>query len=98
MGELTDKIKGNVNEAIGKGKQAVADSNNDASLAAEGKKLELLGDDDETANRAYTKQFALDHDRVRGQQYGLEYAELFHYIPADESAVEGFVREHAVPL
>ena len=43
MGELTDKIKGNANEAIGKGKQAIADSNNDASLAAEGKNQETKG-------------------------------------------------------
>ena len=43
MGELTDKIKGNTNEAIGKGKQGVADATNNASLDAEGKKQEAKG-------------------------------------------------------
>jgi LmbE family N-acetylglucosaminyl deacetylase len=67
-------------------------------LAAEGKKLALLGDDDETANRAYTRRFALARDRVRGRQYGLEYAEVYHYIGPDESEVEEYVRRHAEPL
>ncbi|HEX7849257.1 MAG TPA: CsbD family protein [Sphingomonas sp.] len=50
MGELTDKIKGNVNEAVGKVKQAIAgdadDSNRtrkDDKLAAEGAGQELKG-------------------------------------------------------
>lgn len=50
MGELTDKIKGNVNEAIGKAKQAIAGDPNDPrrtaeddKLAAEGKGQELKG-------------------------------------------------------
>lgn len=67
-------------------------------LAQEGKKLPLLGDDDETANRAYTKRFALARDRVRGQKYGLEYAEYFHYVGPDESEVEEYIRQNAVPL
>ena len=67
-------------------------------LAAEGRRLPLLGDDDETANRQYTKQFALAYDRIRGQAHGLEYAEYFHYIPPDESDVEDYVRQHAVAL
>ena len=44
-------------------------------LAEQGKKLPLLGDDDDTANREYTKRFALERDRIRGQEHGLEYAE-----------------------
>ncbi|WP_019516060.1 CsbD family protein [Sphingomonas sp. Mn802worker] len=43
MGELTDKIKGNVNEAIGKAKEALGDHNNDASLAAEGEAQQAKG-------------------------------------------------------
>ena len=52
MGELTDKIKGNVNEAIGKVKQAVADNSSpdneaeakrNADLKAEGAGQELKG-------------------------------------------------------
>lgn len=52
MGELTDKIKGNVNEAIGKAKRAVADhdrpdteaeARRDADLKAEGLGQEAKG-------------------------------------------------------
>jgi len=67
-------------------------------LAQQGKKLPLLGNDDDTANRQYTKQFALARDRSRGQAHGLEYAEYFHYIGPDESDVEAYVQSNAVPL
>lgn len=67
-------------------------------LAAQGKRLPLLGNNDDTANRQYTKRFALDRDRVRGQAHGMEYAEYFHYIGADESEVESYVQKNAVPL
>jgi len=50
MGELTDKIKGNVNEAVGKVKQAMAGDADDPNrarkddkLAAEGAGQELKG-------------------------------------------------------
>jgi LmbE family N-acetylglucosaminyl deacetylase len=68
------------------------------ALAAKGRKLALLGDDDETANRQYTKTFALSRDRIRGEAHGLEYAEYFHYIPPDESDVDDYVAKHSVPL
>lgn len=68
------------------------------ALADRGRKLPLLGDDDETANRAYTKQFVLGRDRLRGEAHGLAYAEYFHYIPPDESEVEDYVAKHSVPL
>lgn len=67
-------------------------------LAAEGKRLAILGNDDATANRAYTKYFALARDRTRAKPYGLQYAEYFHYIGPDESQVEEYVRRHAIPL
>jgi LmbE family N-acetylglucosaminyl deacetylase len=67
-------------------------------LAAQGRKLPLLGDDDETANRQYTKEFALAYDRLRGQAHGLEYAEYFHYIPPDESDLDDYIRKHSVAL
>jgi LmbE family N-acetylglucosaminyl deacetylase len=67
-------------------------------LAEKKLKLTLLGNDDETANREYTKQFALSRDRVRGRAHGLEYAEYFHYIGPDESEVESYVSKNAVPL
>ena len=68
------------------------------TLAAQGRKLPLLGNDNETANRQYTKNFALARDRTRGRAHGLEYAEYFHYIPRDQSDVESYVEKNAVPL
>ncbi|MBM3812000.1 MAG: PIG-L family deacetylase [Acidimicrobiia bacterium] len=67
-------------------------------LASQGKRLDLLGNDDDTANRQYTKHFALARDRARGQAHKLEYAEYFHYIGPDESDVEAFIEKHAKPL
>ena len=67
-------------------------------LATEKRKLAILGDDDESANRAYTRQFALERDRTRGLAHGLKYAEYFHYIPSDESDVEDYIEKHATPL
>jgi LmbE family N-acetylglucosaminyl deacetylase len=67
-------------------------------LAGQGKRLPLLGNDDATANREYTKHFALARDRARGQPHGLQYAEYFHYIGPDESDVTTYVERNAVPL
>jgi len=68
-------------------------------LAGEGKRLPLLGADDDTANRQYTKHFALARDRARGQAHGLEHAEYFHYIGPDEADLDGsYIQRNAVPL
>jgi LmbE family N-acetylglucosaminyl deacetylase len=67
-------------------------------LAAQGKRLPLLGNDDDTANKQYTKQFALSRDRAHGQAHGLAYAEPYHYIGPDESDVELYISRNAVPL
>ena len=47
-------------------------------LAAQGKRLPLLGNDADTANRQYTKYFALSRDRARGASHTLPWAEYFH--------------------
>jgi hypothetical protein len=67
-------------------------------LAQQGRRLPLLGNDDDTANAAYTKQFALSRDRLRGPKYGLGYAENIHYNPHDESELDEYVRANAVAL
>ena len=67
-------------------------------LASQGKKLELLGNDDETANRQYTKYFALGRDRVRGQAHGLQFVEVFHYVGPDEPDIGDYAAKYAVPL
>lgn len=58
MGELTDKIKGNVNEAIGKAKQAFAGDADDPNrthaddkLEAEGAGQELKGKGQQTIGK-----------------------------------------------
>ena len=67
-------------------------------LAAQGKKLPLLGNDDETADREYTKRFALNRDRIRGQQHGLEYAEYYHYVSEGVSELQRYIEENSQAL
>lgn len=67
-------------------------------LAAQGKKLPILGDTDDEANMAYTKNFALGDDRVRGQKHGLQYAEYYHYIGPGESSLQRYIDQNAVSL
>ena len=75
-----------------------------AELAAKGQRLPLLGDDDVTADRNYIREFVMRRSRELGKQYGVEYAEVFHYVPAGASGadhdprVDTYIREHAVPL
>jgi LmbE family N-acetylglucosaminyl deacetylase len=76
-----------------------------AELAKQGKKLALLGDDDRTADRNYIREFVLASNRALGKKYGVEYAEVFHYVgPANaevggsSSRVDDYVKQHATPL
>jgi hypothetical protein len=76
------------------------------SLAAKGKKLSLLGNDDDTANFNYVKEFMLDidsellrgvpSDKKIGEQYGLTYAERFHYIGPPPSRLDEYLSKNAV--
>jgi LmbE family N-acetylglucosaminyl deacetylase len=70
-----------------------------ADLAKRGQRLPLLGEDDVTADRNYIKEFVMARSRALGQQYGMEYAEAFHYIgpPGGAGRIETYVKEHAVP-
>ena len=68
------------------------------SLQGRGQRLPLLGNDDVTANRAYIKEFVLKADAELGKKYGLQYAEQFHYIGADEPAIESYIKKNSVPL
>jgi LmbE family N-acetylglucosaminyl deacetylase len=67
-------------------------------LAEEGKKLAILGNDDQTANFNYIKEFVLDQDRMIGEKYGLEWAECFHYIGPSPSRLDDYIRENAVSM
>jgi LmbE family N-acetylglucosaminyl deacetylase len=69
-----------------------------ADLAARKQRLPILGNDDETANREYIKRFVLKRDVALGAQYGLSSAEQFHYIGREQSELDGYVKQNAVPL
>jgi LmbE family N-acetylglucosaminyl deacetylase len=72
-----------------------------AELARRNLRLPLLDGDDAAADRAYIKEFVLARNRELGRQYGVEYAEAFHYIgPAASrsSRLEEYIQKNAVPL
>jgi LmbE family N-acetylglucosaminyl deacetylase len=72
-----------------------------AQLAEKNLRLPLLGDDDDTADRNYIREFLLAGARELGRKYGVEYAEAFHYIgpgTARRSSVEEYTERNAVPL
>lgn len=71
-----------------------------ARLAREGKKLDLLGNDDRTADREYVREFLLEDEREYGRALGLAAAERFYYTDQrrpETSKVEEYVAEHAKP-
>ncbi len=67
-------------------------------LASEKLRLPLLGSSNETANRAYIRQFVLGRDAEWGKKYGVEYAEAYHHIGPRPSPVDEYVKKNAVPL
>ncbi len=73
-----------------------------AALAKESKRLPILGNDDQTADREYVRQFLISDDRKIGKQHGLEYGEAFYYVdertPEGQPALDNYVKDNAVPL
>lgn len=67
-------------------------------LRAQGLRLPILGDSDETANREYVRKFLLDRDAEVGKRFGLSYAEPYHYIGPPPSKIEDYVKANAVKL
>lgn len=67
-------------------------------LTEQGIQLPLLGNDDQTANREYTRQFVLDRDSEIGKRSGLTYGEAYHYIGPEPVKVEDYIRMNAVRL
>jgi LmbE family N-acetylglucosaminyl deacetylase len=85
----------------GKGPAGTAGARLRQQLARRGRKLPLLGSDDETANFAYVKHFLMDDFQLLGRQFGLDYAEAFRYIGPEPDYVGNIVKyadEHSVPL
>ena len=77
-----------------------------ARLEKEGKRLRILGDSDESANRNYIKHFVMDIDSQRlrgvpsdkeiGETYGVQWAERFHYLGPQQSKLEEYIRSNAM--
>ena len=102
--QINKKIDAN-RANTGKGPAGHLGSRLRAELAKKGEQLPLLGNgDDVTADRNYIREFGLRQSRELGQKYGVEYAEAFHYLPPGSAGagtdprVEGYVKQHAVPL
>ncbi|HTX33390.1 MAG TPA: PIG-L family deacetylase [Bryobacteraceae bacterium] len=101
-GQIDKKIDA-IRANVAKGPGGHSGSRLRAELAKNHQRLPLLGDDDVTADRNYIREFSLTHNRDLGKQYGVEYAEVFHYIPAGASGadrdprVDEYVKQHAVP-
>ncbi len=94
------KVRSNVAN-VGKGPAGTAGSRLRRDLARRGKKLPLLGSSDSEANFAYVKRFLMDDFRALGAQFGLEYAEAFHYIGPEadyNTNLRKYTEENAVPL
>jgi LmbE family N-acetylglucosaminyl deacetylase len=84
----------------GKGPAGEAGSRLRQELLRQGKKLPLLGEDDETANFQYIKFFLLDDNRLFGQQFGCEYVEAFRYIGPEPNYLDNirkYAAAHTVP-
>lgn len=99
IGKKIDANRANV----AKGPGGRSGSRLKAELAKRGQSLPLLGTDDITADRNYIREFVLTRNRELGRRYGVEYAEVFHYVPpgaagADlDPRVEAYIKQHAVP-
>lgn len=97
---IDHKVRANVANK-GKGPAGEAGSRLRRELAEQGKKLPLLGDDDETANLQYVKHFLMEDWRIMGQQFGLQHAEAFRYIgpePSYSENIRKYAAQHAVLL
>jgi hypothetical protein len=72
-----------------------------ARLAKQGRRLPLLGSDDQTADREYVRHFPLDDYREYGKPYHLRWAERFTYVdgraPA-RSKVDEYVERNSVRI
>ena len=101
-GQIDQKVEAN-RANVAKGPAGHLGSRLRAELAKRHQRLPLLGDDDLTADRNYIKEFVMAHSRELGRQYGVEYAEAFHYVEpgasgADrDSRIDAYVKENAVP-
>jgi LmbE family N-acetylglucosaminyl deacetylase len=101
--QIDKKVEAN-RANVAKGPAGRSGSRLRAALAKRNERLPLLGDDDATADRNYIREFIMGRSRELGRQYGVEYAEAFHYVGAGasgadrDSRIDTYVKEHAVPI
>jgi len=71
-----------------------------AELAKRHQGLPLLGSDDLSADRNYIREFVMAQSRELGRQYGVEYAEAFHYIAPGAAGADACSRRpsSSIPL
>jgi hypothetical protein len=96
---IDTKVRVNVANK-GKGPAGNAGTRLRQELLKQGKKLPLLGSDDETANFQYVKFFLMADHRLYGQQFGCEYAEAFRYIGPEPNYLDNirkYAAAHAEP-
>ncbi len=95
-------IKTRVNMAnVGKGPAGTAGVRLREYLRRQGKRLPLLGNDDDTANFQYVKRFLMEDFHLLGRRFGLDYAEAFRYIgpePPYEERIRRAALEQAVAI
>jgi LmbE family N-acetylglucosaminyl deacetylase len=96
-GVVDQKVEVNIANDT-QGPAGVAGSRLRKRLAGQGIKLPVLGDDDDSANRGYVKEFVLANDRELGREFGVDYAERFHYIGPGRSTMEEYIKENGVPI
>lgn len=97
---IDHKVRANVANK-GKGPAGAAGSRLRRNLAGKGRKLPLLGDDDQTADFQYVKHFLMVDWKYLGGRFGLGYAEAFRYIgpqPDHQENIRRYVEQHSVPL
>lgn len=97
---IDHKVRGNVANK-GKGPAGFAGSRLRAELARKGRRLPLLGEDDETANFQYVKHFLMEDWKRLGARFGVGYAEAFRYIGPEAShdqEIRKYAEQHSVPL
>jgi LmbE family N-acetylglucosaminyl deacetylase len=84
----------------GKGPAGNAGARLRQELLRQGRKMPLLGGDDETANFQYIKFFLMEDYRLFGKLFGCEYAEAFRYIGPMPNYLENirkYANSHTVP-
>jgi LmbE family N-acetylglucosaminyl deacetylase len=95
---IDTKVRGNVANK-GKGPAGETGARIRRDLLKQGKRLPLLGNDDETANFQYVKHFLMEDWKILGARFGVGYAEAFRYIgpePRYNDNIRKYIDQHAV--